>query len=72
MRTSRDFEALSEKVSVAFDEIVRKSETPGGVTGVTSGFSKLDKLTSGWQKSDLIILAGRPSMGTPALAIEFA
>ena len=33
------------------------------LTGITSGFSELDELTGGWQDSDLIIIAGRPSMG---------
>jgi replicative DNA helicase len=42
------------------------------VTGVPSGFSQLDKLTSGFQNSDLIIVAGRPSMGKTALALNFA
>lgn len=41
-------------------------------TGVTTGFFELDKLTSGWQRSDLIILAARPSMGKTLLAIKLA
>ena len=41
----------------------------GGITGVPSGFSKLDRLTSGWQDSDLIIVAARPSMGKTAFAL---
>ena len=40
--------------------------------GVPSGFSELDRLTSGWQKSDLIILASRPGMGKTALALSMA
>ena len=43
-----------------------------GVTGITSGFSELDKLTGGWQNSDLIIIAARPSMGKTALALACA
>jgi len=43
-----------------------------GLTGVPSGFTELDRLTSGWQSSDLIILAARPSMGKTALAITLA
>ncbi len=45
---------------------------PGGVTGVPSGFPELDKLTSGFQKSDLIIVAGRPSMGKTAFCLNVA
>ena len=44
----------------------------GGITGVPSGFTELDKLTSGFQKSDLIIVAGRPSMGNTALCLNIA
>jgi len=42
----------------------------GGVSGITSGLRMLDNVTNGWQKSDLIILAGRPSMGKSASAIS--
>lgn len=41
-------------------------------TGIPSGFIKMDRITSGWQDSDLIILAARPSMGKSTLALEFA
>jgi replicative DNA helicase len=44
----------------------------GGVTGVPSGFSKLDQMTAGWQRSDLIIVAARPSMGKTAFALACA
>ena len=44
----------------------------GSLTGIPSGFYDLDNLLSGFQKSDLIILAGRPSMGKTALALNFA
>lgn len=44
----------------------------GGVTGVPSGFSKLDQMTAGWQNSDLVILAARPSMGKTAFALACA
>lgn len=71
LRGTRDFQSLSEQVYQAHEEIVRRAEAKG-LTGVTSGFTRLDKLTSGWQSSDLIILAGRPSMGKTALALEFA
>lgn len=44
----------------------------GGLTGVPSGFSRLDNLTGGWQRSDLIIVAARPSMGKTAFALAMA
>ena len=43
-----------------------------GLSGVPSGFDKLDKLTSGWQPSDLIIIASRPGMGKTALSLSMA
>jgi replicative DNA helicase len=43
-----------------------------GLTGVTSGYQDLDKVTCGWQESDLIILAARPSVGKTALALNLA
>ncbi|OBX24482.1 replicative DNA helicase [Gelidibacter algens] len=43
-----------------------------GMSGIPSGFDKLDKLTSGWQESDLIIVAARPGMGKTALTLSMA
>lgn len=51
-------------------EAARNRKT--GITGVPSGFTELDRLTAGWQNSDLIILAARPSMGKTALALTLA
>jgi replicative DNA helicase len=42
----------------------------GGLTGLSSGYTDLDEMTSGWQKSDLVIVAGRPSMGKTAFAMN--
>lgn len=46
--------------------------SPGGITGVSSGFSELDNVLAGFQQSDLIILAARPAMGKTSLALNFA
>ena len=43
-----------------------------GLSGISTGFEKLDKLTSGWQSSDLIIIAARPGMGKTALTLSMA
>jgi replicative DNA helicase len=51
-------------------EAARNRKT--GITGVPSGFTDLDRLTAGWQNSDLVILAARPSMGKTALALTLA
>jgi replicative DNA helicase len=54
----------------AFERIEYLYSSKGGVTGVASGFSDLDNITSGFQPSDLIIIAGRPSMGKSAFALN--
>lgn len=61
-------EVLQETIGVLEQRILSDSI----ITGVTSGFTDLDTLTGGWQRSDLIILAARPAMGKTALALNFA
>jgi replicative DNA helicase len=51
----------------AYEEIIEN-----GITGVPSGFKSLDRITAGWQKSDLIIIAGRPAMGKTAFVVNCA
>ena len=48
------------------------SSNNGEVVGIPTGYSRLDDLTSGWQKSDLVIIAGRPAMGKTAFALSMA
>lgn len=43
-----------------------------GLSGIPSGFHEIDKLTSGWQESDLIIIAARPGMGKTAFTLSMA
>ena len=54
---------MNEVVKDTFEHLETIHGQDGGITGVPSGFPKLDDLTSGWQPSDLIIIAARPSMG---------
>lgn len=44
----------------------------GGLTGISTGFTQLDKITAGWQPSDLVIIAGRPAMGKTSFALSLA
>lgn len=54
----------------AMDELEAKKHHKDGLTGVPSGFSALDRVTSGWQKSDLVIIAARPGMGKTAFVVS--
>ena len=54
------------------EKIDKASQMEGGLTGITTGFKYLDTMTSGLQKSDLIILAARPAMGKTAFALSLA
>ncbi len=56
----------------ALDQIQKAAKREDHLSGVPSGFTKLDRLTSGWQNSDLIIIAGRPSMGKTAFVLTMA
>jgi replicative DNA helicase len=63
---------MNEVVKDTLEQLETIHGQDGGVTGVPSGFHKLDDLTSGWQPSDLIIIAARPSMGKTAFALASA
>lgn len=67
-RRMRPFSRLEEIIVTTVGQIEDMYKNPDALTGVPSGLIDLDKLTSGFQPSDLIILAGRPSMGKSALA----
>ncbi|MDD2484379.1 MAG: replicative DNA helicase [Eubacteriales bacterium] len=71
-RQKRDFEPLKDVLYENLKRIDEVSKLSGGITGVTTGFVVLDARTSGFQRSDLVILAARPSMGKTALALNIA
>lgn len=62
--------AVNPLLSRAAERIDELSQLKGGITGLSTGYTELDKMTSGWQKSDLVIVAGRPSMGKTAFAMN--
>jgi len=66
------FVSLKEELEDAFERIDRISKHKGAIRGVPTGFVDLDNLLSGFQKSDLIILASRPSIGKSSLALNIA
>ncbi|MBQ0144316.1 MAG: replicative DNA helicase [Bacteroidales bacterium] len=67
----RDVQDVGSVINDAMKEIER-NQTISGLSGVPSGFPSLDRITRGWQKSDLIILAARPSVGKTAFALNLA
>jgi len=66
------FSPLRDLIKDSFRTIERLYEKKELITGVPTGFEKLDEMTSGMQKSDLVIIAGRPSMGKTAFALNIA
>ena len=67
-------QALSMKnlLGEAIQEIEKASKNKDGISGVASGFHDLDKITAGWQRSDMIVLAARPGMGKTAFILSMA
>ena len=66
------FESMKSIVMRTFERINVLYESKGGLTGISSGFKDLDTLTAGLQKSDLILVAARPSMGKTAFTLNIA
>lgn len=68
----RNYEDIKALIHKSFKKIEEASHQTTGVTGVSSGFTELDRITSGWQKADLIIMAARPGMGKTAFVLSLA
>lgn len=71
-RANRGFQSMDTLVVNLLDQITERADNPQDVTGLATGFHDLDRMTSGLQNGDLIVLAARPSMGKTALAINIA
>ncbi|MDD3400220.1 MAG: replicative DNA helicase [Eubacteriales bacterium] len=71
-KTEDSLVSISVIVPNALNEIGELMARKGKITGVATGFRDLDRMTNGFQKSDLIIIAGRPAMGKSALAMNIA
>lgn len=69
---TRDVTQIDPVITEAFARMRKAAQNEGNISGVPSGFTALDKLTSGWQKSDLIIIAARPAMGKTAFVLSMA
>ena len=71
-RLTEGFQSLKELVPGGIETLEKLENQQGGFTGVPSGFTELDRLTSGFQPSDLVIIAARPAMGKTSLALNIA
>ena len=68
----RDTSPIQMVINQAIDDIQKGQERQDGLSGVPSGYANIDKITYGWQPSDLIILAARPSVGKTAFVLTMA
>jgi len=68
----KDYTQIDPVISNALQVIQKAAANTDGLTGVPTGYHKLDDITSGWQSSDLVIIAGRPAMGKTSFALSMA
>ena len=68
----RNYEPMSDLIQGAIEQIENDKSKTGGVSGIPTGFIQLDKLTAGWQRSDMVIVAARPAMGKTAFVLSMA
>ena len=71
-RMKQGFQAMDTLVVQLLDRVEEMANNPNDITGVPTGFYDLDRMTSGFQAGDMIVLAARPSMGTTAFAVNIA
>ena len=71
-KTKSSFQTLGDLINLNIDKLEEQQGKDGGLSGLSTGYTKLNSITSGLQKSDLIILAARPSMGKTAFALNIA
>lgn len=68
----KNYDKMSTLLKKAVEQIEKAKDKKDGLSGIPSGLTALDRLTSGWQNSDLVILAARPAMGKTALVLSIA
>ena len=66
----KNYDKMSSLLTKAISQIEERKNQKDGITGVPSGFTALDRITSGWQPSDLVIIAARPGMGKTAFVVS--
>ena len=68
----QDYTQIDPVVKQAVEILQKAAANKGCLTGIPTGYAKLDDYTSGWQRSDLVIIAGRPAMGKTSFALSLA
>ncbi len=68
----KQVDVMQSVVRQAIEEIEKAAQNKDGISGIPTGFFDLDKLTSGWQRSDMIVIAARPAMGKTAFVLSMA
>ncbi len=68
----QDYTQIDPVIKQAMQDIQKAASRADGLSGIPSGYTKLDEMTSGWQSSDLVIIAGRPAMGKTSFALSMA
>ena len=71
-KLKKDYQQIDSVITEAYEMLHKAAERADGMSGIASGFHALDRMTSGWQNSDLVILAARPAMGKTAFALSMA
>ncbi len=66
----KNYSSMADLINQAIKQIDKAREQTDGISGIPSGFAALDRVTAGWQKSDLIIIAARPGMGKTAFVLS--
>ncbi len=68
----KSYDTMNSAMTEAIQEIEKARKNSDGISGIPTGFRDLDRLTSGWQKSDMIVIAARPAMGKTAFVLSMA
>src|SRR5690554_6404927 len=68
----KSYDTMQTAMKGAIEEIENARGNKDGVSGIPTGFKALDRVTSGWQRSDMIVIAARPAMGKTAFVLSMA
>ncbi|MFN3918259.1 MAG: replicative DNA helicase [Flavobacteriales bacterium] len=68
----KNYDSMTSLIRQAVEEIEKAAQNKDGISGIATGFRELDKVTSGWQRSDMVVIAARPGMGKTAFVLSMA